>query len=156
MSNETNQEEIFRNIREGFSEFGKKVSSMMDGVFSGEEGGGEVRPRSDVYTYQGEYLIEVELPGVKKEEVHIQIYEGVLSVKGQKNPVEYAQQAKYEKQERSYGYFLKTFTLPLDVELDKIKAKFDAGILTIRLARPSAVPEPEPEPESEGPEIKIE
>ncbi|MEM7656595.1 MAG: Hsp20/alpha crystallin family protein [Bacteroidota bacterium] len=140
MSNDSKPDEVFRNIRDGFSEFGKKVSTFFDDTFSAEEGDGGIKSRSDVYSYQGEYLVELELPGVKKEDVQIQIYEGTLTIKGTKYPPEYASEAKYDRQNRSYGSFLRTFELPVDVELEKVKAKFDAGVLTVRLQRPSAAP----------------
>lgn len=140
MINENKSEDMFQNLKEGFSEFGKKVSSLMDDVLGSEGSSGDVQVRTDIYTANGQYVIELELAGVQKEHVSIQIHEGVLAVKGQKDYPEEVRERSYEKKERQYGSFLRTFTLPLDVELENIKAKYDSGILIIRLNRPQAKP----------------
>lgn len=138
MSNENRPDDMFQNIKDGFSDFGKKMSSFMDDVLGSEGMSGEVHVRTDVYTADGQFVIELELPGVNKQDVNIQIHEGVLSVKGQKEYPEGVEKRKYDKKERQFGSFFRTFNLPLDVEVEKVKAKYEFGILTIRLERPNA------------------
>ncbi|MEM7367980.1 MAG: Hsp20/alpha crystallin family protein [Bacteroidota bacterium] len=138
MSNENRPDDMFQNLKDGFSDFGKKVSSFMDDVLGSEGSGSEVQVRSDVYTEKGLYTIELELPGVNKQDVNIQIHEGVLSVKGQKEFPTGVENRNYDKKERQFGSFFRTFNLPLDVELDNIKAKYESGVLTIKLNRPHA------------------
>lgn len=140
MSQENKSEDVFQNLKDGFSEFGKKVGTLMDEVFSGEGAEGEFKIRADVYQTKDQYVIELELPSVKKEEVSIQVHEGELIVKGEKKAVEGASGFTYYRQERSYGSFFRSFALPLNAELDNIKAKYEAGVLTIRFPR---VPFPE-------------
>lgn len=138
MSEQGNDDSI-KNFTDGLmdnlSQFGKKVGGFVEDVMSGDglTGDGEFRPRSDVYYTQDQYVLELELPGVKKEETHLHIHEGVLTVKGIKRVHEEAQSYSYVKQERRFGNFILNFSLPLDVEMANIKAKYEGGILTIRL-----------------------
>ena len=138
MSTDRKSEDTFKNFTDGFmdsvSELGKKMGNFMDEMFSGDGGeDGVLRIRSDVYYRDKEYVIELELAGVKKEETHLYIHEGVLTVKGVKNPSEGFENFSYQKRERRFGSFIKNFPLPLDVEMENIKAKYDAGLLIIRL-----------------------
>jgi len=159
MSQQNNPEDLFKNFKDGLSEFGKKVGSFVEDVMSGEnlQGEGDVRIRTDIYQSGDEYVIELELPGMSKKEVSIQIHDGVLQVKGVKKPVEGAQDFDYERRERQFGPFLKTFTLPGDVELENIRAKYEAGVLTIRFPRPRPVASSSFEEEADdGTSINIE
>ena len=138
MSDQRNDDTL-KNFTDGLmdnlSSFGKKVGGFMEDVFSGEgfNVSGEYTPRSDVYYTENQYVVELELPGVKKEETHLHIHEGVLTVKGIKRMHEDAENFSYQKQERRFGNFILNFNLPLDVEMENIKAKYEGGILTIRL-----------------------
>ena len=135
MSNENKSEDFFQSFKEGFSEIQKKVGGFVDEVFSGDMSGAELRIRSDVYNTNNEYIIELEIPGVKKEDVSIQIYDGILNVKGTKFTPEGSQEFVYEKQERRFGAFLKAFTLPVSVKMEEVKAKYETGLLIIRFPR---------------------
>ncbi|MEL6252010.1 MAG: Hsp20/alpha crystallin family protein [Bacteroidota bacterium] len=136
---EQKNDDTLKNFTDGLmdnlSSFSKKVGGFMEDVFSGEGFGesGEFTPRSDVFFTTDQYVVEVELPGVKKEETNLHIHEGVLTVKGVKRMHDDAENFDYTKRERRYGTFFLNFTLPLDVEMENIKAKYDGGVLTIRL-----------------------
>ncbi|MDW3645643.1 MAG: Hsp20/alpha crystallin family protein [Bacteroidia bacterium] len=136
---EQQNDDTLKNFTDGLmdnlSSFGKKVGGFVEDVFNGEgfSESGEFTPRSDVYFTTDQYIVEVELPGVKKEETNLHIHEGVLTVKGIKRMHDDAENFTYTKRERRFGSFLINFTLPLDVEMENIKAKYEAGILTIRL-----------------------
>lgn len=135
MMNENKPEDFFQSFKEGFSELQKKVGGFMDDVFSGEGSGAELRVRTDVYLTRDQYVIELEIPGVKKEDVSIQIHDGILNVKGTKFPVQGSENNVYEKQERQYGSFLKSFTLPVSAVIEEVKAKYEMGLLYIRFPR---------------------
>ena len=135
MSNENRSDDIFQNLRDSLSDFGKKVGNFMDETFSSEGQAGELRVRTDVYQTKDSYVIELELPGMRKEEVSIQIHDGILNVKGEKKVPEGSQNHAYEKQERQFGYFLRSFPLPVSAMVDKVKAKYESGVLAIRFPR---------------------
>lgn len=135
MTNENKADDIFRNLKEGFGDFGQKVNKMVDDLFSGEDGsgGGEVRIRVDVYEAKDQFVLELELPGVSKDAVNVHINDGILSIKGEKKPATVGGKASYLLRERRMGSFLRNFTLPDYVDITQIKAKYESGLLTIRL-----------------------
>jgi HSP20 family protein len=147
MNNENKAEDIFRNLKEGLGEFGQKVNKMVDDLFTGDIGAeaGEVRIRVDIYETKDQLVFELELPGVSKEAVNVHIHDGMLSIKGEKKPTVDAEKVSYISRERRNGSFLRNFALPDHVELGQIKAKFEFGLLTIRLP---IIREEEPEEDS--------
>ena len=104
---------------------------VMDDMFSGEGEGNQLKVRTDIYYTDAHYVIELELPGMQKEEVSIQIHEGELIVKGQKLAAAEAATYRYERKDRRFGPFLLRFPLPLNVEMENIKAKYESGLLRI-------------------------
>ena len=135
MSNENRSDDIFQNLRDSISDFGKKVGNFMDDALSSDMSGGELKVRTDVYSTKDSFVIELEVPGIKKEEVSIQIHDGVLNVKGEKKVPEGREENVFEKQERRFGFFLRSFPLPVSAVIEKVKAKYESGILTIRFPR---------------------
>jgi HSP20 family protein len=71
------------------------------------------------------------------------VHDGVLTIQGDKHPHPDAAGFDYEKQERRFGGFIRTFALPLNIQLDNIKAKYESGLLTIRFPK---VAEPAEDP----------
>lgn len=101
-------------------------------------------PAVDIQETEKEYLVKVELPEVKNEDVHVTIQEGVLTVNGERKLEKEEKGKKYHRIERSYGTFVRTFTVPMDADETKIAAEFKAGLLQIKLPkldkpRPKAV-----------------
>lgn len=131
MTPENPNDDVLQNLRSGFSDFGRKVGSFMDDMFSSEEEGNQIKVKADIYYSDQHYVIELELPGMKKEEVSIQIHEGELIVKGQKLAPAEAATYRYERKDRGFGSFLLRFPLPLNVEMEGIKAKYESGLLRI-------------------------
>ena len=104
----------------------------------------EWSPLVDVVEDEKEYLIKAELPEVKKEDVKVTMNEDVLTITGERGRMKEEKGKKYHRIERSYGTFLRTFTVPIDAEETKIAAEFKNGLLQIRLPkadkpRPKAV-----------------
>ena len=80
MTSMSNQDDLLKNLQDGISDFGKRVGSFMDEVlssetFSGTSGSGEVRVAHDAYQLGDEYIVELELPGLQKQEIQVQILE---------------------------------------------------------------------------------
>ena len=104
--------------------------------FSWREGAREVSPMPlplDVYSTDNELVIIASVPGVSPEDVDITIEGDTLTIKGElKPPVE---GVDYVMQERRYGPFQRTLTLNIPVEVDKAKAEFKDGILTLTLPK---------------------
>jgi HSP20 family protein len=101
----------------------------------------EWSPEVDITEDDKEYLVKADLPEMKKEEVKVTVEEGVLSISGERKSEKEEKNKKFHRIERSYGKFLRTFTLPEDADAKKIAAEFKDGVLKMHLPKgPTAKP----------------
>ena len=98
-------------------------------------GMGALAPKVDVSESESAFHIEAELPGMSDKDVAVTVSDGVLTLKGEKKAEREDKKKDYYLSERSYGSVQRTFELPDDVEVDKISAKFEKGVLTIDLPK---------------------
>ncbi|MCP4781659.1 MAG: Hsp20/alpha crystallin family protein [Hyphomicrobium sp.] len=92
-------------------------------------------PRSDAAALEDYYEINVELPGVKTEDVDVSTEDNSLVVRGEKRYEHEETGRTYFFSEREYGSFQRTFRLPPDADSDKIDAEFNDGILCLKIAK---------------------
>ena len=113
------------------------VLGLPQGAGGGAEGGTTVMPKwapvADISETDAEYVIQAELPAVNKNDVKVSVEDGVLTLSGERQFEK--EKAKYHRIERSYGSFIRSFTLPGDADDSKVAAKFKDGMLTIRLPK---------------------
>jgi HSP20 family protein len=95
----------------------------------------EWSPAIDISEDDKEYTIKAELPGVNKEDVRVTVEGGVLSVSGERRAEKEEKNKKYHRIERSYGSFMRSFTLPEGAAGDKVTADFKDGVLHIHLPK---------------------
>ena len=107
------------------------------------EGGYEFMPLADVIEREKEYLIKVDLPDVRKEDVKVLFDEGVLTIKGERKVEKETKGETVHRTERFYGAFERGFALPDDVDPKVIHAESKYGVLTFSLPR-IAVEKPRP------------
>ena len=89
-------------------------------------------PRIDLEEKQDRYLITAELPGVKKEDIHITLEDSVLTLEAESHQREQGnKEARVIRQERRYGKFLRSFKVGSGVQENDIQASFTDGILTL-------------------------
>jgi len=103
----------------------------------------EWRPRADIIENKEEYLVKAELPAVKKEDVKIDVVDGMLKIRGERKCVLDDKQDTLHRVESVYGRFLRAFTLPENVDVARIRAECADGILTVHLPK-TAVAMPKP------------
>ena len=96
-------------------------------------------PAVDVSEDETGYTITVELAGVKKEDVTVEVHENVLSIRGEKKSEREEKQEKTHWVERSYGSFSRSFTLPPAALSAELKASFKEGVLTIEIPKQEQV-----------------
>ncbi len=84
---------------------------------------------------KGEYIVRAELPGVKKEDLDIDFNNHYLTIKAKKVEEKEEQEEAYKKSEFSYGEFSRSVYLPQEVDVDKIDAKLEHGILHIDIPK---------------------
>jgi HSP20 family protein len=80
-------------------------------------------------------IVEVELPGVMRKDIHVEVEGNVLRITGECRAATERQERHYHHIERRYGRFERQLRLPLSVDRDAIQARFHAGILTITLPK---------------------
>ncbi len=81
------------------------------------------------------YHIEVDLPGVKKDDIHVDVSEGVLTISGERKFKEEVKEKDYYKIESSFGKFERSFRLPDDVDEEHIDAQTKDGVLEVTLPK---------------------
>ncbi len=101
-------------------------------------------PFVDISETDGGYQIKAEIPDVKKEDVKVTLEDGVLTIQGERKHEKEDKGKKYHRVERSYGSFVRSFTLPDLVDEEKVKADFKDGVLNLQIpksekAKPKAI-----------------
>ena len=99
------------------------------------DGGYEFMPLADVIEREKEYLIKVDLPDVRKEDVKVLFDAGVLTIKGERKVEKETKGETVHRTERFYGAFERGFALPDDVDQKGIHAESKDGVLTVSLPR---------------------
>jgi HSP20 family protein len=92
-------------------------------------------PMVDITEDKNEYLIKADLPEVKREDLHVTVENGVLTVTGERKFEKEEKDKKYHRVERSYGSFTRSFTLPEDADSAKVNAEFKDGVLKVHVAK---------------------
>jgi len=92
-------------------------------------------PMVDIAEDDKEYLIKAEIPEVDKKDVKVTVQDGVLTIQGERKQEKEEKDKRFHRVERSYGTFVRTFSLPEDVAEDRMKAEFKDGVLLIHLPK---------------------
>ena len=132
--------DLQRRMNRLFDEFFERPFCLKP-FFDGDFGLGGFFPSMDVSETDKEISITAELPGMKPEDIHISIDHGVLNLRGEKRVEKEGKDKRYYRAERSYGSFQRSFTLPDEVDEDKIDAAFQNGVLTVRMPKVKQVQE---------------
>ena len=94
----------------------------------------ELVPHIDMYEEKGELVIKGELPGVNKENLEVTLDRGTLTIKAEKKE-EVDDDATHHSRERYYGKYVRSMSLPPDIDEDKISATFENGVLELRIPK---------------------
>jgi len=132
-----------------FDPRGDYFGELVDDLFKGflvrplayENGRGDVLPRAkvDVAEKNGAYLVTADLPGVKKEDIHVNIDGALITLEAEvKREKEASKDERVLHSERVYGKVVRSFTLPQDVDESKAEAKFRDGVLELTLPKKAA------------------
>ncbi len=90
-------------------------------------------PTLDVLHEGGDLLVRAELPGVKREDVEVTLQERVLTISGERRAEELREGSGYHVRERRHGSFGRSIVLPHEVEEGEVSARFEAGVLEVRV-----------------------
>jgi HSP20 family protein len=96
---------------------------------------GESAPSVNVTENEQEYHLEYLVPGFKKEEIKVALEQNVLTVKAEKKTESRDEQKRYTRKEFSFSTFKRSFTLPENIDIEKMVAKHEHGILSITIPK---------------------
>ena len=119
-----------------------RINRMFNEAFAGstdfedEVGMSAWRPAVDIFDIDNTIVIKAELPGIKKDDISIDVKGNVLIIKGERFFDKKIKEENYYRKERSFGKFQRSFTLPEVVNPEAIKANFKNGVLEIEIPKP--------------------
>jgi len=131
---------------EPFRNFRREVDRMLDTLFDGFGPSGASRgvspwwsftPAIDVSETDKELLVTAELPGVSEKDIDVTLAGDILTIKGEKKSEHERHNGEYAYAERSYGSFSRSIRLPFEAKDEDIEARYDKGVLTVRVPKPA-------------------
>ncbi|HKJ84091.1 MAG TPA: Hsp20/alpha crystallin family protein [Mariprofundaceae bacterium] len=101
-------------------------------------------PAVDIRETADALTVQAELPGIDKKDVHVEVKDGVLNISGERRYEKDVKDENVHRIERAYGRFHRSFSLPRNVDADKVEASMHNGVLEVRLpkhesAKPKAI-----------------
>lgn len=118
--------------------FGTALGTPLGGTSLGSSslGSGIWAPQIESFRRGDELVIRADVPGVRKEDLHVEVEDGVLSLSGERRSDNEENRDGYYRSERSYGQFQRTIPLPEGVDADQCHASFNDGVLEVTLPAP--------------------
>jgi len=92
-------------------------------------------PAVDIHETEDSFIVKADVPGVSKDDIQIDLKDGTLTLRGEKKLENKVSKDNYVRVERSYGTFVRSFTLPKNVDSEKIQAKYKDGVLELKLPK---------------------
>ncbi|MFP4461483.1 MAG: Hsp20/alpha crystallin family protein [Thermotogota bacterium] len=129
-----NSDDFFKTFRE----MQRDIDSVFNNFLTGRkpQAGTSLMPSADVYETDDEYVFEFELPGFKKDDVKVKVEDNVLTVSSEvKEEKKEGKDKNYHIVERRYGAFKRQFSLPENVDVENIDAKFENGVLELKVQK---------------------
>ncbi len=125
---------------EPFSQFNKlhsRLNELFEGSFNQAQPGvnGRWTPPMDILESKEAYLIHAELPGMKKDDINVELNDGTLTLSGERKLEQPADGVEYRSMERVNGKFVRSVILPKTVKHDAIRATYTDGILEIQVPK---------------------
>ena len=97
--------------------------------------GGQWLPEVDITEEKDRIIVKADLPGMKQEEIAVEVSDGVLTIKGERKRETESKEGKTYRVERSYGSFVRSFTLPAGVDASRVNAAYKSGVLEVTLPK---------------------
>src|SRR3954466_2061119 len=118
----------------------REIDRLFEDTFTRD--GNAWTPAVDIKESNNDLRVDLELPGMKPEDVEITAENGVLTIRGEKRSErKEGEESRYHVVERTYGAFMRTFQLPQGIDEEQIDAEFENGILTLLVPK-AALPQP--------------
>jgi len=117
----------------------REFTDEMDQAFRGSGFGTEIKawaPVMDIRQCDGNLVVSAELPGLKKEDVKVEVTDESLTIEGERKQEHKEDHAGYHRWERSYGQFCRSIALPQGAKTDQVKAELKDGVLKVSIPVP--------------------
>jgi HSP20 family protein len=95
-------------------------------------------PSVDIYETENELILRADIPDVKLEDIEVRVENQTLTLKGERKFEKDESVRGYHRIERSYGSFVRSFTVPASVDAEKVAAEYKNGVLTVKLPKKEA------------------
>jgi HSP20 family protein len=116
--------------------FPGRLSRWMEDLYrEGPSRSGPFLPAIDVSDDDQHYAISVEVPGASKDDIHVELQEGMLTIRGEKKVEREEKKEQRRYVERSYGSFSRSLRLPPDADADRLEASFKDGVLRLTIPK---------------------
>jgi HSP20 family protein len=92
-------------------------------------------PAVDVYENKENFVVQAELPGLKRENIEVSLHDGTLTISGERKAEKRSEETEVHRAERYVGRFQRALVLPTTVAPDKVKAAYIDGVLTVTLPK---------------------
>jgi HSP20 family protein len=99
---------------------------------------GGVSTSVDMFEEGNDLVVKAELPGMKKEDINVDLKDDVITISGEKKSEEKTERKDFHRVERTFGSFLRRMRLPVGIKADQVKASFKDGVLEIRMPKSEA------------------
>lgn len=96
-------------------------------------------PRVDIYEEENAIVLKAELPGVEKDDITVDVKDGVLTLKGERSSDNEVKEESYYRRERSFGSFQRRFNIADNVDPEQITADYKDGVLKVAIPKPDEV-----------------
>ncbi len=126
------QKDIFSNLFDAQKELSGIWSNFADETVGGTS---EWHPSTDIAENKDAFMVYVELPGMKKEDVKITLQQNILTIQGEKKSGPEPKEDKYHRVERNFGKFTRSFRLTSRVIGETVEANYKDGVLSIRIPK---------------------
>ena len=120
-------EDMIKNMREMQKDFEKKISEYTENI--------PEKLNMDVIETDDQIIVKTDLPGVKKEDINIELTENTISISAVFEEEIEVKEANFVKKERKYGEARREIRLPEKIKVEEAKAKFENGVLTVELPK---------------------
>ncbi len=114
---------------------GRTFGTMLRNGNGSGHGGAKFLPTLDLAETAEGFEISVDLPGIKPEDVKLELHDGALQISGKREEASERKDKNYHYTERTSGTFLRSVALPSDVDADKIEAHYEHGVLVVKLPK---------------------
>jgi len=128
-----------RNVMSLFDDVEQMISQAFNYPLKTENGLLSYNPLMNINEADGKYLVTMDLPGVDKKDVEVNVSDGILTASGERKVVNQDSENYRGRCENTHGAFSRSFGLSTDIIEDKIKAKFKNGVLTITIPKAEEV-----------------